>query len=598
MILSVSMINKKRGEDAAAERLVDGSPHDAADADGERDAAAAVGEGKGEDGGEGNTTVPNDADRYEPPPPRPPNPVLFVGDIISSNMARAYYAGIVLKDIYGVPQLIQKGDTVVLQASPGELPYICQCRELWREIKSGEPFMRGVWFYRLSDVPEDTPIPQELVDSEPPQIAIEPEALASDAKSDIVGDGSREASGGAEDPSEAEGHGDDNIQGSKQKTVANEDQDPVQAEEQDPIEELAQNQDNGGDDDDGSNDDDGYQDQDQEQPAFVNEVDVEPPIRNLLLSSEKFINSAETILAKATICYVNNTAEERATKLEQARLQRLQVRKFCREMGHRYGDRYLPVLFRCGHHYRSRCYDPAKRIVKFSENGSKVQTPADRRVELLTRSVSNPEEVQRLIDSAKYIQKPYRRKLKKIPKKKREKKKKKPKPVKVRKPKAKKPEKPHKLTREERKQLARKEKEMAMLSEVPEPEPLQGLVEGSFVSVCKEDLRASERMPADFLCDGGLCHEVAEGGEGSWASDGGGDLGTAFTMVEKARQRQVLENKLTCAYADGSLACHVIRYLGTPVPGTVPGTEYPGAGTYRGWGGRGQRQKMKCREQT
>ena len=80
-----------------------------------------------------------------------------------------------------------------------------------------------------------------------------------------------------------------------------------------------------------------------------------------------------------------------------------------------------------------------------------------------------------------------------------------------------------------------------MLSEVPEPEPLQGLVEGSFVSVCKEDLRASERMPADFLCDGGLCHEVAEGGEGSWASDGGGDLGTAFTMVEKARQRQVLE---------------------------------------------------------
>ena len=155
MILSVSMINKKRGEDAAAERLMDGSPHDgtaaagraldrgaggnsaepvekseldgrakrremrallvaasapeevsssianATDADGERDAAAAVGEGKGEDGGEGNTTVPNDADRYEPPPPRPPNPVLFVGDIISSNMARAYYAGIVLKDIYG-----------------------------------------------------------------------------------------------------------------------------------------------------------------------------------------------------------------------------------------------------------------------------------------------------------------------------------------------------------------------------------------------------------------------------------------------------------------------------------------------------------------
>ena len=435
----------------------------AAAAQGAKDGHGGVGDARETKGGslarveEIAPAEPGDDDLYEAPPPRPPNPVLYVGEPVSSSGSRDYFNGFVVNDMYGIPQLIRKGDTVMLQSSPGELPYICQCREMWREKSSGEPYIRGVWFYRVSDLPADSSVPQELQESEPPELVVENEILASNTDSNDNADASGEVA--------AKLVGDDRIIDDKvagDGVDLDQDHHPGKQSGKDPF--------------------NGQVDESSDYDDFIAQLTV----RNLLLSSETFINSAETILAKVSICYANNTEDDRAKKMAHTRQQQLQMQEYCRKMGSEFGEKYFPVLFQCNYHYRSRCYDPAKRIVKFSTGGSKGVSEAEKRVEMLSKQTISVAEARQMIETARYIQKPYRRRLKKTVKKSRKKK-----------SKGQNSKLERKLSKEERKLLARKEKEMAMLSEVPEPEPLHGLVEGSHVSVNVDDFRPSRHCTAN-----------------------------------------------------------------------------------------------------
>ena len=49
---------------------------------------------------------------------------------------------------------------VLLQSAPDESPYVCQVHEVWRELKTGESYLRGVWFYRREDLPSDVIVPK------------------------------------------------------------------------------------------------------------------------------------------------------------------------------------------------------------------------------------------------------------------------------------------------------------------------------------------------------------------------------------------------------------------------------------------------------
>ena len=474
----------------------------------------------------------NEEDLYEPPPPRPPNPVLFCGEPVSTNLSREYYSGFVFNDMFGIPQVINKGDTVVLQASPGELPYICHCRELWREKSSGEPYIRGVWFYRLTDIPEDTPLPEELLDSEPPDIDADQrifDGVDSDGLSTqtVAGDKSVDQACADIDVSKTDrtvpNQADDGLDQHNQKVSvarAEEDEKALKESESNESEKLAAI------------------------VASIESIDEEPPVRNLLLSGEVFVNSAETILGKAVVYYSNNTPEERASKLEQVRLQRAQMKRFCFENESLFEDKYMPVLYECGYHFRARTSRVDKRIVKFSEK--KAQDKKLAKVEELARKFCTPEMAKTLIESAKYIQKPYRR-IKKQIKKKRKKKKEKQESE-GGKAKRIKREKPRRITREERRLIRLKEKQMAMLSKMAEPEPLLDLVDGFYTSAIKDDFRIMPRSTPTSP----FCHNFCDSDEKHHPNNKklmyksqqkveGVELGTAITSFEKRRLKESRE---------------------------------------------------------
>jgi len=134
-----------------------------------------------------------------------------------------YYDALVVHDMYGLKQLIRKDDTVLLQSGPGEQPYICLVHEVWREPKTGESYLKGVWFYRHEDLPEGLLFPS--LKPSPPNNAAEKKQSSS-----------------------------------KQNSTKDE------------------------------------------------------QVKEIFLSTEKFVNSAETILAKAVVMYATDTEEQRKWK--------------------------------------------------------------------------------------------------------------------------------------------------------------------------------------------------------------------------------------------------------------------------------------------
>ena len=369
---------------------------------------------------------PNSDDEYEPPPPRDPKAVLYAGEPYNTSSTREFYKGLVITDMYSIKQIIRKGDTVLLQAGPGELPYICQVHEMWRDIKKGEPHIRGVWFYRLQDVPEDTPMPEALAD-----IAKKAADEAAWIKANVLNTSGNSGS-------------DDNDDDDKNDV----DDDGVASSSSSPALEHTS------------------------KTSTKAALSLPPPVqtRHLLLSSEKFVNSAETILAKAVVTYFDDPPQEVRRKAAAVELHRHEVHAFDARTGTTsVGTPYFPTAFRCNYMFRARVYIPEHRIIRFDAKGAKknqvLQEPLPDHV------------MQCLIDEAKYIQKPYRRIKKKKPKKVREKK---PKKVKV-----KKPPKPKKPTRMEIREAKRKQREMGELAAVPEPEPLNGLVDGETFTVTK-----------------------------------------------------------------------------------------------------------------
>ena len=85
--------------------------------------------------------------------------MLYVGQPYTTSSVREYYDALVIHDMYGLKQLVRKGDTVLLQSGGEENPYICQVHEVWRDVKTGESYFRGVWFYRTEDLPSSVVYP-------------------------------------------------------------------------------------------------------------------------------------------------------------------------------------------------------------------------------------------------------------------------------------------------------------------------------------------------------------------------------------------------------------------------------------------------------
>ena len=197
--------------------------------------------------------------------------VLFSGLPYNASAIRHYYDALVIYDMYGLKQLVRKGDTVLLQSSPGEKPYLCQVREVWRDAKTGESYLRGVWFYRQEDLPPSVVYPIDF----------------------------------------------DSNKGTKvYKNKQEQKNDPCST------------------------------------------------MEHIFLSQEKFVNSAETILAKAVVVYATDEKQSRDWKINQLyhgiKEEREEIIK--KYMGKVVFHSEFNTLFRTDYHYKAKVYDVHKQI--------------------------------------------------------------------------------------------------------------------------------------------------------------------------------------------------------------------------------------------